>query len=102
MVTTMLSRYDSVIIDGQLRWQDRLNSYNLPFFLPSTGFFTNYTVSTVQIIIFFRDSYICSGHRTIHPSLHNTSQLLHQTPSDSTTSLSELMSGVEDSTAGAD
>ncbi|KAI0755992.1 glycosyl hydrolase family 85-domain-containing protein [Irpex lacteus] len=35
--------YDSVIIDGQLRWQDRLNSYNLPFFLPSTGFFTNYT-----------------------------------------------------------
>ncbi len=38
-------RYDSVIFNGQLRWQDRLNSYNLPFFLPSTGFFTNYTVS---------------------------------------------------------
>ncbi|EMD41131.1 glycoside hydrolase family 85 protein [Gelatoporia subvermispora B] len=35
--------YDSVIINGQLRWQDRLNSYNLPFFLPSSGFFTNYT-----------------------------------------------------------
>ncbi|KAI0689105.1 glycosyl hydrolase family 85-domain-containing protein [Cytidiella melzeri] len=35
--------YDSVILDGQLRWQDRLNSYNLPFFLPSSGFFTNYT-----------------------------------------------------------
>lgn len=38
-------RYDSVIYTGELRWQDRLNSYNLPFFLPSTGFFTNYTVS---------------------------------------------------------
>ncbi|KAF7984889.1 hypothetical protein HWV62_10885 [Athelia sp. TMB] len=35
--------YDSVIINGQLRWQDRLNSLNLPFFLSSTGFFTNYT-----------------------------------------------------------
>ncbi|KAJ3534220.1 hypothetical protein NM688_g7169 [Phlebia brevispora] len=38
--------YDSVIIDGRLRWQDRLNSLNLPFFLPSSGFFTNYTVRT--------------------------------------------------------
>ena len=38
-------RYDSVLITGQLRWQDRLNNYNLPFFIPSTGFFTNYTVS---------------------------------------------------------
>ncbi|KAF4600425.1 hypothetical protein EYR38_005052 [Pleurotus pulmonarius] len=35
--------YDSVVITGQLAWQDRLNAYNLPFFLPSTGFFTNYT-----------------------------------------------------------
>ncbi|KAH9950117.1 glycosyl hydrolase family 85-domain-containing protein [Amylocystis lapponica] len=35
--------YDSVVITGQLRWQDRLNNHNLPFFLPSTGFFTNYT-----------------------------------------------------------
>ncbi|KAF8654872.1 hypothetical protein AX16_003333 [Volvariella volvacea WC 439] len=35
--------YDSVIVDGRLAWQDRLNSFNLPFFLPSTGFFTNYT-----------------------------------------------------------
>jgi mannosyl-glycoprotein endo-beta-N-acetylglucosaminidase len=34
-----------VIFNGQVRWQDRLNHYNLPFFLPSTGFFTNYTVS---------------------------------------------------------
>ncbi|KIJ58847.1 glycoside hydrolase family 85 protein [Hydnomerulius pinastri MD-312] len=35
--------YDSVIIDGRLRWQDRLNNYNLPFFLASDAFFTNYT-----------------------------------------------------------
>ena len=42
---TSLPRYDSVIVDGKLRWQDRLNSLNLPFFLPSSGFFTNYTVS---------------------------------------------------------
>ncbi|RPD55087.1 hypothetical protein L226DRAFT_547812 [Lentinus tigrinus ALCF2SS1-7] len=35
--------YDSIIVDGRLRWQDRLNSVNLPFFLPSTAFFSNYT-----------------------------------------------------------
>ncbi|KAL0948921.1 hypothetical protein HGRIS_009030 [Hohenbuehelia grisea] len=35
--------YDSVVITGQLAWQDRLNAANLPFFLPSSGFFTNYT-----------------------------------------------------------
>ncbi|TFY67059.1 hypothetical protein EVJ58_g1869 [Rhodofomes roseus] len=35
--------YDSVVVTGDLRWQDRLNNYNLPFFLPSSGFFTNYT-----------------------------------------------------------
>ncbi|KAF8164722.1 glycoside hydrolase family 85 protein [Crassisporium funariophilum] len=35
--------YDSVIFTGQLRWQDRLNSLNLPFFLSSTGLFSNYT-----------------------------------------------------------
>ena len=40
-------RYDSVIVNGMLRWQDRLNSVNLPFLLPSTGFFSNYTVSTI-------------------------------------------------------
>ncbi|KAI0301885.1 glycosyl hydrolase family 85-domain-containing protein [Multifurca ochricompacta] len=39
--------YDSVIFNGLVRWQDRLNSYNLPFFLPSTGFFTNYTWPSV-------------------------------------------------------
>ncbi|KAI0789917.1 glycosyl hydrolase family 85-domain-containing protein [Abortiporus biennis] len=35
--------YDSVIINGALRWQDRLNNLNLPFFIQSTAFFTNYT-----------------------------------------------------------
>ncbi|OBZ65487.1 Cytosolic endo-beta-N-acetylglucosaminidase 2 [Grifola frondosa] len=35
--------YDSVVLTGDLRWQDRLNHYNLPFFIPSSGFFTNYT-----------------------------------------------------------
>ncbi|KAI0745210.1 glycosyl hydrolase family 85-domain-containing protein [Earliella scabrosa] len=35
--------YDSVIVNGRLRWQDRLNSVNLPYFLPSTAFFSNYT-----------------------------------------------------------
>lgn len=39
-------RYDSVTVLGHLRWQDRLNSLNLPFFLSSSAFFTNYTVST--------------------------------------------------------
>ncbi|KAG2111423.1 glycosyl hydrolase family 85-domain-containing protein [Suillus cothurnatus] len=34
--------YDSVIFNGQLRWQDRLNSLNLPFFLSSDALFTNY------------------------------------------------------------
>ncbi|KAF8812658.1 glycoside hydrolase family 85 protein [Phlegmacium glaucopus] len=34
--------YDSVILDGRLAWQNRLNSYNLPFFLSSTSFFSNY------------------------------------------------------------
>ncbi|KAG2361265.1 glycoside hydrolase family 85 protein [Suillus spraguei] len=35
--------YDSVVFNGQMRWQDRLNSLNLPFFLSSDAFFTNYT-----------------------------------------------------------
>ncbi|KAF9027236.1 hypothetical protein BDZ89DRAFT_1067058 [Hymenopellis radicata] len=35
--------YDSVIVTGQLAWQDRLNSLNLPFFLSSHGLFGNYT-----------------------------------------------------------
>ncbi|KAH6890096.1 glycosyl hydrolase family 85-domain-containing protein [Coprinopsis sp. MPI-PUGE-AT-0042] len=34
--------YDSVIIRGDLVWQERVNSRNLPFFLGSSGLFTNY------------------------------------------------------------
>jgi len=41
---SILFRYDSVILDGRLAWQNRLNSYNLPFFLSSTSFFSNYAV----------------------------------------------------------
>ncbi|KAJ8072774.1 hypothetical protein PM082_016333 [Marasmius tenuissimus] len=38
-----VSWYDSVVYTGQLAWQDRLNSFNLPFFLSSSSIFTNYT-----------------------------------------------------------
>ncbi|KAF9007924.1 glycosyl hydrolase family 85-domain-containing protein [Cyathus striatus] len=38
--------YDSVTALGYLSWQDRLNAYNLPYFLSSTAFFSNYTWST--------------------------------------------------------
>jgi endo-beta-N-acetylglucosaminidase D len=49
-ITLMIAnRYDSVVITGQLAWQDRLNSYNLPFFLSSTGLFSNYTVKQILI-----------------------------------------------------
>ncbi|KAF8622794.1 hypothetical protein AX15_006724 [Amanita polypyramis BW_CC] len=34
--------YDSVMVDGQLKYQNGLNDKNLPFFLSSTGFFANY------------------------------------------------------------
>ena len=46
---TMANRYDSVVITGQLAWQDRLNCYNLPFFLSSTGLFSNYSVNQILI-----------------------------------------------------
>jgi len=36
--------YDSVTVKGELRWQDRLNALNLPYFLSSDGIFTNYWV----------------------------------------------------------
>lgn len=39
--------YDSVIIRGDLVWQERVNSRNLPFFLSSNGLFTNYEVSSL-------------------------------------------------------
>ncbi|KAJ3760025.1 glycoside hydrolase family 85 protein [Lentinula raphanica] len=35
--------YDSVIINGKLAWQDRLNCLNLPFFQSSSSLFSNYT-----------------------------------------------------------
>jgi hypothetical protein len=44
ILTVKHCRYDSVIFTGHLRWQDRLNSLNLPFFLSSAALFTNYTV----------------------------------------------------------
>ncbi|TFK67272.1 hypothetical protein BDN72DRAFT_843297 [Pluteus cervinus] len=34
--------YDSVVTDGYVYYQNRLNALNLPFFLSSTGLFTNY------------------------------------------------------------
>lgn len=40
--------YDSVTIRGELWWQDKLNANNLPFFLQSTGIFTNYWVCSVS------------------------------------------------------
>jgi len=36
-------RYDSVTMEGQLRWQDALTTANAPFFMNSDGIFTNYT-----------------------------------------------------------
>ncbi|KAL5061708.1 hypothetical protein RYX36_023445, partial [Vicia faba] len=35
--------YDSVTIDGELKWQDQLNEYNKPFFDICDGIFVNYT-----------------------------------------------------------
>lgn len=42
--------YDSVIYTGKLAWQDRLNSNNVVFYPPSTGFFTNYSVGVAGIL----------------------------------------------------
>ncbi|KAH0839344.1 glycoside hydrolase family 85 protein [Lanmaoa asiatica] len=39
---TQVMWYDSVIYDGQVSYQNRLNGFNLPFFLASDIFFTNY------------------------------------------------------------
>lgn len=35
-------RYDSIVTTGDVRWQNRLNSRNVNFFLASDSFFTNY------------------------------------------------------------
>ena len=42
--------YDSVITRGNLVWQERVNSRNLPFFLSSDGLFTNYEVSFASVL----------------------------------------------------
>ena len=44
-------RYDSVIYDGSIRYQNRLTGYNLPFFFASDTLFTNYWVCTYAIRI---------------------------------------------------
>ncbi|KAJ7752850.1 glycosyl hydrolase family 85-domain-containing protein [Mycena olivaceomarginata] len=49
--------YNSVVVTRQLAWQDRLNSFNLPLFLSSTSFFTNYTWApsyTAKTVEYFR------------------------------------------------
>lgn len=72
------NRYDSVIFTGRLAWQDRLNSLNLPFFLASTGFFTNYTVRTTSPCSFLQLKIMYSGAQTTPLSRPNTSSLSHQ------------------------
>ena len=71
-------RYDSVIYTGQVRWQNRLNAYNLPFFLPSTGLFTNYSVSAGthgEYVDTQRSRGLAfSGHRCTHHSPLNFSR----------------------------
>ncbi|KAJ7476940.1 glycosyl hydrolase family 85-domain-containing protein [Mycena galericulata] len=57
--------YDSVVVTGQLAWQDRLNSFNLPFFLSSTSFFTNYTWSpsyTARTVEYFNSLDMAAAH----------------------------------------
>ena len=67
MLTIGPHRYDSVVFTGHLRWQDRLNSLNLPFFLSSTGLFTNYTVRYLRSSSFpSRTQTSSSGHLYIH------------------------------------
>ncbi|KAJ7983052.1 glycoside hydrolase family 85 protein [Mycena polygramma] len=64
--------YDSVVVTGQLAWQDRLNSFNLPFFLSSTSFFTNYTWPpsyTTKAVQYFNSLNQNSAHivpKTLH------------------------------------
>ena len=65
--------YDSVIYTGDLAWQDRLNNYNLVFYPPSTGFFTNYSVGIVEISdVWHSHRHFTSGHHIFPPLPHNT------------------------------
>lgn len=70
-------RYDSVIIFGQLAWQDRLNSLNLPFFLSSSSLFGNYTVCVLRALSFRirLKIWLGSGGMIILPWRHNTSSV---------------------------
>ena len=43
-------RYDSVIYNGSLDHQNRLNGYDLPLFFASDSLFTNYWVGTYAIV----------------------------------------------------
>ncbi|KAJ7165604.1 glycoside hydrolase family 85 protein [Mycena crocata] len=65
--------YDSVVVTGQLAWQDRLNGFNLPFFLSSTAFFTNYTWApsyTTKTVEYFRSLHAASqGLRDIYTGI---------------------------------
>ncbi|KAE9405103.1 hypothetical protein BT96DRAFT_963968 [Gymnopus androsaceus JB14] len=66
--------YDSVIINGKLAWQDRLNSLNLPFFLSSSSLFGNYTWRnnypslTAQYFLSLDSS--LTGDVNSHPHIH--------------------------------
>ena len=66
--------YDSVIYTGDLAWQDRLNNYNVVFYPPSTGFFTNYSVGIVGFHNTRRSHRQCtySGHPISPLSPRNT------------------------------
>ncbi|KAJ4477293.1 glycoside hydrolase family 85 protein [Lentinula aciculospora] len=67
--------YDSVIINGRLAWQDRLNSLNLPFFLSSSSMFSNYTWGsnypslTAQYFLSLDSS--LTGDASTNPHIHH-------------------------------
>src|SRR5258708_27558993 len=44
--------YDSVIMTGQLEWQDRLYEQNLPFFNAASSIITNYNVCIINRLAF--------------------------------------------------
>jgi mannosyl-glycoprotein endo-beta-N-acetylglucosaminidase len=52
--------YDSVTIRGELKWQNRLNSANLLFFLNSSGRFTNYWVRPALVSAYDTNMNDCS------------------------------------------
>ncbi|TFK35723.1 glycosyl hydrolase family 85-domain-containing protein [Crucibulum laeve] len=81
--------YDSVTAQGYLAWQDRLNSYNLPFLLCSTGFFTNYTWPTdyPDIMAQYFDS--------LSPSLLSVSSATRPNPTSQTLTRRDVYVGVD-------